>query len=179
MRNAKGIAKQVHRTRALAVLEEDASCRWLANKPEILDELGRIDSDHALLVIAKRLCELKPTIAQAIEMIRRHREFDQLADEVVHVVNDYRRRHPATTRHEVLRALETAAIMLGRVVDPTAPGRHQFLRNLSSTKSPDAAPEGGEDDTDGPPPRPVTVAPREVTYSAPAKRREPIRAMRR
>ncbi len=128
MRHASTITKQVHRTRATAVLDADPCCRWLANKREILDELGRIDSDYAMLVIAKRICQLKPSTAEAVGMIRRHREFDRLADEVVAVVNQYCKRNPSTTRSEILRALETAGMLAGRALEPAEPGRYQFLR---------------------------------------------------
>ena len=70
MRNENQIARQVHRRRALALIGGHPEFRWLTNKPEILDELGRIDADHALLVMAKRLCDLKPHTTEAIEMIR-------------------------------------------------------------------------------------------------------------
>lgn len=127
MRETKEIAKQVHRQRALAVLGPDPTARWLAQRPEVLDELGRIDCDYALLVIAKRIAELKPATSAAIEMIRRHREFNQLADEIIHVVEDYCKRHPSTSRSEILRAIESAGVMLGRVGAEEV-GRHQFLR---------------------------------------------------
>ena len=128
MRDARRIAQQVHRTRGAKVIAADPACRWLAGKNEILDELGRIDNDYALLTIAKRVVELKPSTPEAVDMIRRHREFDQLADEIVHTVNDYSKRHPATTRHDILHALESAAMMLGKVLEPEDVGRHQFLR---------------------------------------------------
>jgi len=126
----KQITRQVHRRRALAVLGADPQFRWLANKPEILDELGRIESDYALQVIAQRLCELKPHTHEAIEMIGRHREFNQLADEIVHVVNDYIKRNPTTSRSDIIRALETAGLLLGSVDGMSKPGRHQFLQKV-------------------------------------------------
>ncbi len=122
----------MHRARALAVLANNPACRWLVHKTEILDELGRIESDYAMLIIAKRICELKPATAEAVEMVRRHREFDQLADEIAHVVNDYRKRNPDTTRQEVLQALETAGMLLNRTTDRGVPGSHQFLRKAEA-----------------------------------------------
>ncbi len=130
MRHAKEIAKQVHRTRAAAVVEKDPACRWVADKPEILYELGRIPSDHALLVIARRLCAGQPTIDEALELIRQHRQFNQLADNIVQVVNEFCRRKPTTTHSEILRALEAAGMMLARVGEPAEPGQHQFLRKI-------------------------------------------------
>ena len=127
MRNAKEIAKHVHRTRALNVLGNDPIGRWLANQPYLLDELGRIASDHALLTIARRLDGLRPETDEAIEMIRRHREFDQLADEIVHVVEDYCQRHPTTQRQDILRAIGSASLMLGEHYEAADSGRHQFL----------------------------------------------------
>ncbi len=125
----------------MALVGSHPEFRWLTTKPEILDELGRIDADHALLVMAKRLCDLKPHTNEAIEMIARHREFNQLADEVIHVVNDYFRRHPTTSRAEVLRALETAALLLGTFDEASKPGRHQFLQKARSPR-PAPTPKG-------------------------------------
>ncbi len=127
VRNAKTIAQQVHRTRALRVIGTNPSCRWLHTQPELLDELGRIDSDAALLVIAKRICELKPAAAEGGAMIRGHREFDQLADEIGQIIKDYVERNPYTTRTEILSALETAAANWGRVADVEQAGSHQYL----------------------------------------------------
>ncbi|MEE9296358.1 MAG: hypothetical protein V3W34_15545 [Phycisphaerae bacterium] len=133
MRHAKEIARQVHRTRAAAVVEKDLACRWVADKPEILDELGRIPSDHALLVIARRLCAGQPTVDKALELIRQHRQFDQLADNIIEVVNEFCRRKPTTTHSEILRALEAAGMMLARVREPGGePGQHQFLRKIDA-----------------------------------------------
>ncbi len=128
MRQTKTIARQVHRQRAASLLSKLPTCKWVIHNSDVLDELGRIESDHALIEIAKRICQIKPSTIEAIEMVRRHREFDQLADELVHLVNDYRKRHPSTTRHEVLRALETAGMMLGKSTEVGEPGSHQFLR---------------------------------------------------
>lgn len=130
MRDVKQITRQVHRGRAMAVLGGGPQYQWLANRPEILDEIGRIDADYALLVIAKRLCELKPQTSEAIEMIARHREFNQLADEIVHLVSDYAKRYPATSRTDILRALETAGLLLGSVDGAAKPGRHQYLQRV-------------------------------------------------
>ncbi len=111
----------------MAVLKDDPTAQWLANKPDILDELGRIDSDHALKVIARRICQLKPTSHQAIEMIRRHREFNRLADEIVLSIEKYVERNPSTTRAEILEAIDTVKGVLGRFNVQEA-GSHQFLR---------------------------------------------------
>ncbi len=128
VRNAKQIAQQVHRQRALAILKDDPHSQWLANKPDVLDELGRIDSDHALKVIARRICQLKPSPPQAIEMIRRHREFNKLADELVSTIERYVERQPATTRTEILEAIDTVKGVLGQFGQPTEAGSHQFLK---------------------------------------------------
>jgi len=130
VRNVKQITQQVHRKRATAIIGKTRELQWLLAKTEILDALGRIDTDFALLVMARRLCELKPSTAEAIEMISRHREFDELADEMVHVIRDYTKRHPNTSRADILRALETAGMMLGNVDGSAEPGRHQFLQKM-------------------------------------------------
>jgi len=130
VRNVKQITQQVHRKRATAIIGKGREFQWLTAKSEILDALGRIDTDLALLVMAKRLCELKPSTTEAIDMISRHREFDELADEIVHVIRDYSKRHPSTTRADVLRALETTSLMLGDDDGASEPGRHQFLQKM-------------------------------------------------
>ena len=128
MRSTKTITTQVHRKRAAAILTKDSAWRWLASKSEILDELGRIDSDHVLLAIGKRLSKTKPSTGDAIDMIRHHREHDQLADEIVHAVKEFMRRHPSTARSEVRDALESAGVMLCSVEPASVAGQHQFLR---------------------------------------------------
>ena len=128
MRTTKTITTQVHRRRAAAVLTKDTAWRWLASKSEILDELGRIDSDHVMMAIAKRISEAKPSTGEAIDIIRQHREHDQLADEVVHAVKEFMKRRPSTTRSDVRTALESAAVMLCSVEPASVAGQHQFLR---------------------------------------------------
>lgn len=125
---AKEITRQVHRARAALVVEKEPGCQWLVDKTEILEALGRIQSDRALLVIARRLCTLRPVVDEAIDMIRQHRQFDQLADEIILVVNGYCRQKPATTRSEIQRALEAASVTLVRMGESDEPGQHQFLR---------------------------------------------------
>lgn len=136
VRNAKQIAQQVHRQRAMAVLKDDPPSKWLANKPDILDELGRIDSDYALKVIARRICQLKPTSTHAIEMIRRHREFNKLADELVSTIEKYVERQPTTTRAEILEAIDTVKGVLGQFSQPNEAGSHQFLRKQATPQVP-------------------------------------------
>lgn len=130
VRSTKTITTQVHRTRARAILTKDTAWRWLASKSEILDELGRIDSDHVLLAIAQRLSEAKPSTGDAIDLIRQHREHDQLADEIVHAVNEYMKRHPSSSRSDVRDALESAHVMLCSVEPASVAGQHQFLRKM-------------------------------------------------
>jgi len=72
-------------------------------------------------------------------MIGRHREFNQLADEIVHVVNDYIKRNPSTTRSDIIRALETAGLLLGSVDGMSKPGRHQFLQKVQQSGARPAA----------------------------------------
>ena len=130
MRSTKTITTQVHRKRATAVLTKDTAWRWLASKSEILDELGRIDSDHVLLAIAQRLSEVKPSTGEAINIIRHHREHDQLADEIVHAVKEFMKRRPSTARSEVRAALESAGVLLCSVEPASVAGQHQFLRKM-------------------------------------------------
>jgi len=130
MRSTKTITTQVHRRRAAAILTKDSAWRWLASKSEILDELGRIDSDHVLLAIARRISDEKPSTGEAIDMIRHHREHGQLTDEVVHAVKEFMKRHPSTTRSEVRDALESAGLMLCSLEPASVAGQHQFLRKV-------------------------------------------------
>ena len=139
MRYEKAIAKQVHRTRAATVVQKDPSCGWVAHRPEILDELGRIPCDYALLDLAKRLCTLRPTTDEAVELIRQHRQFDKLADAIVHTVNDYCKSKPETTRSDILRALDQAGGTLSKINVSGEPGRHQFLRQKIDSPSQVAA----------------------------------------
>ncbi len=132
--NVKRIAQQVHRKRAVAIVEEDPSCTWLMDKPEILDELGRIDTEFALSAIARRLCEVRPDTSRAIEMIRQHRSYDKLADELVKTVNAYVRRFPATSRMEITKALDNAAMRLGSLEEQSKPGKHQFLQRAEGVR---------------------------------------------
>lgn len=138
MITANEIARHVHRRRAATILGKHTEYQWLMDRPEILDELGRIETDYALLVAAKRLCELKPPTTEAVEIVRRHKEFNRLADEVIHVVNDYLRRHPGTSRVDILRALEAAGSLLAGVDGENKPGIHQYL--FKAARSTGAAP---------------------------------------
>jgi hypothetical protein len=134
LNNVRRIAKQVHRTRAVAVIGDDPVCAWLMDKPEILDELGRIDTDFAVSTIARRLCEIRPDTYEAINMIRRHRSFDKLADELVKTVTGYLRRYPATTRSEIKQALDNVALRMGTLFEQSEPGKHQFLRKAGASR---------------------------------------------
>lgn len=78
----------------------------------ILTELGKLESDpNALLAIAKRLCELKPKTREAVAIIRRFRLGErepnclQLTNEIIHTLNDYRKRFPKLTKKQMLTVL--------------------------------------------------------------------------
>lgn len=144
VKHAKGITRQVHRARAALVVEKERSCEWLVDKADIMEALGKIPSDYALLAMAKHLCEMKPNAAEAIELIRKHRRFDQLTDEIVRVVNGYCRKKPSTTSNQIEQAMEAASATLARISEPEdpsqvdelgEPGQHQFLRQPVSPVS--------------------------------------------
>lgn len=88
-------------------------------RPTILAELGRLSNDSEVIeAFALRLCEVKPTTAEAVEMLRdirltkrgtERRPRKPLADHILEAINHYRRRHPSTADSEVIAALQEAA----------------------------------------------------------------------
>lgn len=75
--------------RAVSVLHDLGGCEWLVataddvaagraklRYPTALAALGRIDSDHDLHQLAKKLCREKPSARDAVGMVRRWREID-------------------------------------------------------------------------------------------------------
>lgn len=114
-----------YRTRTLSILD-GAEFSWLFDrkacqrgegkwKPTILSELGRIEDEEDMKAVARQICELKPKTKEAVTMIRRFRlgrdpEPDAvgLANEIIHLVNDYLQRYPAATKALVGEALGIA-----------------------------------------------------------------------
>lgn len=114
-RSKRGRDEVLHRQRALAHIGSvpDDRLKWLFDedaimrhgngnfKHSILAELGRIDDPRELLTIALAICELKPSISRAVQIIKRHRigeakpgESAKLAGEIIGTINRYLKRHP-------------------------------------------------------------------------------------
>jgi hypothetical protein len=72
---------------------------------------------------AVQLCKLKPKTRDAVVMVRRFRtgreapaDSLQLANEVIHLVNDYMQRHPSVEKKDILDAMRTAHAQVERDV---------------------------------------------------------------
>jgi hypothetical protein len=63
--------------KALCTLGGDPEFSWItapaAWKPGILAELGRIDDDEAIRIIARKICEAKPLVRDAERAVREWR----------------------------------------------------------------------------------------------------------
>jgi hypothetical protein len=124
----RGLLNLCYRQNAVSVIRDAKSPKlnWLCDfegmkagrddawRPTILIELGKIDDHDAMLAIAERVCELKPGTREAVAMIRNYRlderEPDtlQLANEIIHTINDYWKRFPKLTQRQILSAIATA-----------------------------------------------------------------------
>lgn len=97
---------------------------WLWNPGEddlkhtILSELGRIEDDGEMVLVARDLCAMQPKTKDAVTIIRRLRLGEreprpyQLQDELVATINDFWKRFPKTTRAEVLDALAFVRVVV-------------------------------------------------------------------
>jgi len=110
--------------RSMKLLKDDPRFKWLID-PErairgepgsfrrgILCELGRIDNEDTVRVIALKICELRPKTKDAVVMIRRWRtrtvpagDLWQLHDDLVSAINSYVTKYPDTTWQDVLKTL--------------------------------------------------------------------------
>jgi hypothetical protein len=89
----------------------------------ILAELGRIEDDDYLLLVAADICCRKPTAAEATRIIRHYRTgrepkdaVQEMTDIVCKAVNSYLRCHLTVTHREAFMALENAALEFNPVV---------------------------------------------------------------
>jgi hypothetical protein len=121
----------LYRQRAMGMLNRDERGRgqfpWLfdpektrqgspnAWRPTILAELSRIEDEDTLRRVAGELCELQPRARDAVRMIRRYRlgrapagDALELANRIIHLVNDYLAGHPGMPWDDVEAAIETA-----------------------------------------------------------------------
>lgn len=117
-----------YRQRAIGILK-DGDYKWLFDEsaimkgtdgkkhiqPTILTELGRIDDDEAMRDVALQICKLKPKTRDAVLMIRRVRtgglplgDALQLANKIIHTINQYLHGHAGVTKEQVFDALATA-----------------------------------------------------------------------
>ena len=82
----------------------------------IISELGKLRKGDLIIMVAREICRMKPGVRRAISMIRRSRlgrpltssEVD-LAEAILVAVDRYLKRHPETTRAEIVAALEEAS----------------------------------------------------------------------
>jgi hypothetical protein len=129
-RSKRGRDEVLHRQRALHHLAavQDERLKWLFDedaimrgddlKYSVLAELGRIDDQRELLTIALAVCELKPSITDAVQMIKRYRageakpgESDKLTQEIIGTINRYLKRHP-TSWEQVKEALSITSLIV-------------------------------------------------------------------
>jgi hypothetical protein len=124
----RGRQNFLYMTRAIRVLDYEPDFYWLVGTREeisagkkilrntILVELGRIEDEDDLRVIARQVCEIKPRCKDALVMIRRWRTGKTLAGDVlsltkavIQTVEDYCAARADTTLQIVLAALANAA----------------------------------------------------------------------
>ena len=126
-----------YRKRAVTLLMDDPAFAWLANKPamearapnawkpSILTELGRIDNDEHLRVMARELCRIKPKAHTGVLIVRRYRmglmgkemdkegSYDGVIDALCDALDDYLRRYPKTPQRDVLEAISDLHSIVG------------------------------------------------------------------
>jgi len=124
----RGRQNFLYMTRAIRVLDYEPDFYWLVGSRQeisagkkllrntILVELGRIEDEDDLRVMARQICEIKPRCKDALVMIRRWRTGKTLvADEmsltkaIIHTIEDYCAARSGTTLQIVLAALANAA----------------------------------------------------------------------
>ncbi len=124
----RGRQNFLYMTRAIRVLDYEPDFYWLVGSREeisagkklfrntILVELGRIEDEDDLRVIARQICEIKPRCKDALIMIRRWRTGKTLTGDamsltkaIIQTVEDYCAARSDTTLQIVLAALANAA----------------------------------------------------------------------
>jgi len=87
---------------------------------EILAELGQLEDREAIRAVAARICGLRPRTKDALRMLRQHRlriepepvDTSVLVDALVRCVDELMRRYPATTKAQLVEALDGAREVL-------------------------------------------------------------------
>ncbi len=124
----RGRQNFLYMTRAIRVLDYEPDFCWLVGTRDdintgkkvirntILVELGRIEDEDDLKVIARQVCEIKPRCKDALVMIRRWRTGKTLTGDamsltkaIIRTVEDYCAARCGTTLQIVLAALANAA----------------------------------------------------------------------
>jgi hypothetical protein len=100
------------------LLDDPRAIEWgrgRFKKKAIISELGKLRKGDLIIMAADEICRKKPTIRQAISMIRRYRlgrpqtpTTIDLAEAILVAVDRYLKRHPATAEAEIVAALEEA-----------------------------------------------------------------------
>ena len=124
----RGKQNLVYQTIATIALMDDSRFYWLTGgssqdvmagrgtpmRRTILQALGRIADAKEIKAVARKICNLKPTTAAAVTMIRRYRgvwgeaSCLSLTDQIIRCVNRYLVEHPDTTRDQVTTAFQNA-----------------------------------------------------------------------
>src|SRR5579884_2340773 len=124
----RGRQNFLYMTRAIRVLDYEPDFYWLVGSRQeisagkkllrntILVELGRIEDEDDLRVMARQICEIKPRCKDALVMIRRWRtgktragDAESLTKAIVQTVEDYCAARSGTTLQIILAALANAA----------------------------------------------------------------------
>ena len=105
----------------------EAEFNWLWNAKEqkyrktILAELGRLDDRESIRAVARHLCEVKPSTAKAVALIRRARGVSQsagvesLVNRIVATITGFLELYPATQTVDVKAALQEIADRVERL----------------------------------------------------------------
>ena len=121
IQSRRAIVNMAYSLRAYGVVGNDKRFRWLIDKkkgaknihgwwkPGILSELGRIENDDDLKMVAAHVCKLKPsTSREAVGIIRNWRlderkpaDTFQLAETICKTINQYISLHPDLTFDDV------------------------------------------------------------------------------
>jgi hypothetical protein len=116
-RAAKLLRKHHPRYSWLVGTEEESRDGVRPDRLTILAELGRIEDDESLLLVAGDICCRKPTAAEATRLIRHYRldrkpgnAVKEVTGIVCKAVNSYLRCHPTVTHNEAFMALENTVL---------------------------------------------------------------------
>ncbi len=113
-KSRRGRDTVLYRQRAVhfVVRAKDDRLKWLLDedkidkeedgwKPSVLSELGRIDNPDEMLSVALAVCEARPSVGDAVRMVKRYRlggavkqgNSAELTDAIIGTVNRYLKEH--------------------------------------------------------------------------------------